>query len=107
MDDKVKEFFKSLFRFDTHYLKNFFESLFHFDKIFGKKLLLIVYYAVTAAIGVNAVVSFINGIVYLFVGNPLEGLWKIIFCIPLAIINFLILRLVCEIISLFFDKFDK
>ncbi len=84
-----------------------FKSLLNFEKTYGKKLVTIVYYAMAIVIAVNVLVSFIAGIVNVATGAVMTGLGQIIFCIPLAIVYLLILRLVCELINAIYDHCGK
>ncbi len=85
----------------------FVRSLFSFENTYGKKLVTVTYYIMLAAIAVNAVVSFIAGIVYVASGEVLGGLGKILFCVPLAFVYAVILRLLCELANAIFDHCQK
>mgnify|MGYP003501819135 CR=1 FL=1 len=83
------------------------KKLLNLDAPYGKQLVTIIYYVMTAVIIVNSVVSFFAGIVSIAGGKILAGLGNIIFCLPLAIVYFLILRLVCEVINAVLDHCAK
>ena len=84
-----------------------FKALLNFDTIYGKKLVTIVYYVMTAVILVNVLVSFISGIISVAGGHVFIGLGEILFCIPLAIVYFLVLRVVCELVNAIFEHCGK
>lgn len=84
-----------------------FKALLNFDTIYGKKLVTIVYYVMTAVILVNVLVSFISGIISVAGGSVFTGLGEILFCIPLAIVYFLVLRVVCELVNAIFEHCGK
>ncbi len=84
-----------------------FKNLMNLENPYGKKLVTILYYVMTVVIAVNSVVSFFAGIVSIAAGNILLGLGNIIFCVPLAIVYFLILRLVCEVVNAVLDHCAK
>lgn len=85
-----------------------FKDLFNLDKIHGKKLVLVLYYLGFAAIVVNMIVSFIYGIVLLFTPAQVwAGLGRVLFSMPLAVVYFVVLRVVCELISALFDMTGK
>ena len=84
-----------------------FKALLNFDTTYGKKLVTIVYYVMTAVILVNVLVSFISGIVSVAGGYVFSGLGKILFCLPLAIVYFLVLRVVCELVNAIFEHCGK
>jgi len=84
------------------------KDFFTLDKLHGKKLVLLMYYALTAGIVVNMIVSFIYGIALLFTPEQVWiGLGKVLFSLPLAVLYFIILRVVCELITALFDKTGK
>ena len=84
-----------------------FKALLSLETSYGKKLVTVVYYVMTAVILVNVLVSFISGIVSVAGGNVFAGLGKILFCLPLAIVYFLILRVACELINAIFEHCGK
>ena len=84
-----------------------FKSLLNLENSYGRKLVTIVYYVMTGVIAINAFLSFIGGIASVATGNILNGLINIIFCIPLAIVYFLVLRVVCELINAIFEHCGK
>ncbi|MBE7092488.1 MAG: DUF4282 domain-containing protein [Clostridiales bacterium] len=84
-----------------------FKSLINLDTTYGKKLVTIVYYLMTVVIVVNTVVSFIAGIASIANGFIINGLGNILFCVPLAIVYFLILRVVCELVNAIFEHCGK
>lgn len=84
-----------------------FKSLLNLETTYGKKLVTIVYYVMAIVIAVNVIVSFISGIGNIAGGMIMLGLGKILFCVPLAVVYVLILRLVCELINTIFDHCGK
>lgn len=84
-----------------------FKSLLNFDKIYGRKLVTIVYYIMAGVIAINVFVSFVSGIVNVADGMIFEGIEKIVFCLPLAVVYLFVLRLVCELISTIFEHCGK
>ena len=66
-----------------------------------------VYYIMSVTIAVNAVVSFIAGIANIAGGMVLTGIGQIIFCIPLAIVYFVLLRLGCEVVNAILEHCGK
>ncbi len=84
-----------------------FKALLNLENTYGRKLVTIVYYVMTGVIAVNAFLSFIGGIASVATGEILSGLTNIIFCLPLAIVYFLILRVVCEFINTIFEHCGK
>lgn len=84
-----------------------FKALLNLENPYGRKLVTIVYYVMTGVILVNAFLSFIGGIASVATGNILSGLANIVFCLPLAIVYFLILRVVCELINAIFEHCGK
>ena len=83
-----------------------FKNLFNFDEIYGKKLVTIVYYALSAVIAVMAVISLLSGILQIFIA-PFAATVQIMITIPLAVVAFLVLRIICEVITVFFEKNNK
>lgn len=84
-----------------------FKALLNLENPYGRKLVTIVYYVMTGAIAINAFLNFIGGIANVATGNVLAGLIDIIFCLPLALVYFLILRVVCELINAIFEHCGK
>ena len=84
-----------------------FKSLLSLENRYGKKLVTVVYYVMAIVIAVNVLASFISGIVNVADGFILAGLGKIIFCLRLAVVYLLVLRLVCELINAIFDHCEK
>ena len=84
-----------------------FKALLSLEPSYGKKLVTVVYYVMTAVILVNVLVSFISGIVSVAGGSVFAGLGEILFCLPLAIVYFLILRVACELINAIFEHCGK
>lgn len=84
-----------------------FKSLLTLENTYGKKLVTIVYYVMAVVIAVNVVVSFISGIGNIASGSIMLGLGKILFCVPLAVVYLLILRLVCELVNAIFEHCGK
>ena len=84
-----------------------FKALLNLENPYGRKLVTIVYYVMTGAIAINAFLTFIGGIASVATGNVLTGLIDIIFCLPLALVYFLILRVVCELINAIFEHCGK
>ena len=84
-----------------------FKALLNLEQTYGKKLVTIVYYVMTAAIAVNALLNFIGGIANVAKGLVLSGLIDIVFCLPLAVIYFIILRVVCELVNTIFEHCGK
>jgi len=85
-------------------IREILKSLTSLDVSYGKKLVTAVYYALTAVIAVSMLCSFIMGIAEVATGSVLVGLGKILFCVPLAIVNLLVLRLLCEIANNLFKE---
>ena len=78
------------------------------DKLHGKKLVLVMYYALTAGIVIHMIVSFIYGIALLFTPEQVWlGLGNVLFALPLAVLYFIILRVICELITSLFDMTGK
>ena len=84
-----------------------FKALLNLENPYGRKLVTIVYYVMTGAIAINAFLNFIGGIANVATGNVLAGLIDIIFCLPLALVYFLILRVVCKLINAIFEHCGK
>ena len=84
-----------------------FKSLLSLETTYGKKLVTAVYYIMSVTIAVNAVVSFIAGIANIAGGMVLTGIGQIIFCIPLAIVYFVLLRLGCEVVNAILEHCGK
>ena len=84
-----------------------FKALLNLEQTYGKKLVTIFYYVMTAAIAVNALLNFIGGIANVANGLVLSGLIDIVFCLPLAVIYFIILRVVCELVNTIFEHCGK
>ncbi len=84
-----------------------FKALLNFETTYGKKLVTVVYYVMTAVILINVLVSFISGIVNVADGYVFVGLGEILFCLPLAVVYFLILRVVCELVNAIFEHCGK
>ncbi len=84
-----------------------FKSLFSLETTYGKKLVTAVYYIMTATIVINAIVTFIAGIANIATGSVLGGLGQIIFCLPLAVVYFVLLRLGCEVINAILEHCGK
>ena len=84
-----------------------FKSLISLENVFGKKLVTVIYYVMIAVIAINAVVSFIAGIGMVATGSILAGLGNILFCVPLAVVYLLVLRLACELANTFFEHCGK
>lgn len=84
-----------------------FKSLLTLENTYGKKLVTIVYYVMAVVIAVNVVVSFISGIGNIASGLIMVGLGKILFCVPLAVVYLLVLRLVCELVNAIFEHCGK
>lgn len=84
-----------------------FKALLNLENPYGRKLVTIVYYVMTGVIAVNAFISFIGGIASVATGNILSGLASIVFCLPLAIVYFLILRVICELVNTIFEHCGK
>ena len=83
-----------------------FKHLFNFDEIYGKKLLTIAYYSLTAIICLMMLVSFLIGISQIFT-TPIIAMVRIAFTIPFGVVAFIILRVICEVIAVYFDKNQK
>lgn len=75
----------------------------------GKKLVQYVYYVMIGVIAVNALCQFIYGIAQIAFGGEsvLPGVAKILFCFPLAVVYFLLLRLGCELVEAIFEHCSK
>ena len=84
-----------------------FKSLLSLETTYGKKLVTVAYYVLVVAIVINAAVSFIAGIGMVATGNILAGLGNIIFCVPLAVVYFIVLRVVCELVNAVFEHCGK
>ena len=84
-----------------------FKSLLSLENGYGKKLVNIVYYIMIIVIAINVIVSFISGVANIAGGLVMVGLGQIIFCLPLAVVYFLVLRLVCELINAIFEHCGK
>ena len=84
-----------------------FKSLLSLENGYGRKLVNIVYYVMIIVIAVNVIVSFISGVAKIAGGLVMSGLGQIIFCLPLAVVYFLILRLVCELVNAIFEHCGK
>lgn len=84
-----------------------FKALLNLENLYGRKLVTIVYYVMTGVILVNAFLSFIGGIASVATGNILSGLANIVFCLPLAVVYFLILRVLCELVNTIFEHCGK
>lgn len=84
-----------------------FKALLSLETTYGKKLVTIVYYVMTVVILVNVIVSFISGIVSVAGGHVFTGLGEILFCLPLAVVYFLILRVICELVNAIFEHCGK
>ena len=84
-----------------------FKALLNLEQTYGKKLVTIFYYVMTVAIAVNALLNFIGGIANVANGLVLSGLIDIVFCLPLAVIYFIILRVVCELVNTIFEHCGK
>ena len=80
-----------------------FKNLFNLDEIYGKKLVTIVYYALSAVIAAMAVISLLSGILQIFTA-PFIATMRIMLTIPFAVVAFLVLRVICEVITVFFEK---
>lgn len=83
-----------------------FKNLFNLDEIFGKKLLTIVYYSLTIMIAIAMTISILSGIIQIF-SVPFWAMLRIMITIPLGVVAFLILRVICEVIAVFFEKNQK
>ncbi len=97
----------NILMFENFDFSEFLKSLFSLDNSYGKKLVTITYYVMLAAIAVNAAASFIGGIACVASGAVLSGIGKILFCVPLAFVYVVILRLLCEVINAIFDYCQK
>ncbi|MBR2861024.1 MAG: DUF4282 domain-containing protein [Clostridia bacterium] len=84
-----------------------FKSLLSLETAYGRKLVTVAYYVLTVAILINAIVSFIAGISMVATGSVLAGLGNIIFCVPLAVVYFIVLRVVCELVNAVFEHCGK
>ena len=84
-----------------------FKSLLTLENTYGKKLVTVVYYVMAAVIAVNVLVSFIAGVANVAGGNVIYGLGQIVFCLPLALVYLLLLRLACELVNAIFDHCGK
>lgn len=84
-----------------------FKALLNLEQTYGKKLVTIVYYVMTAVIAVNTLIDFIGGIANVAKGFVLSGMVDIVFCLPLAIVYFIILRVVCELVNAIFEHCGK
>lgn len=84
-----------------------FKSLLSLENRYGKKLVSIVYYVMAIVIAINVLVTFVSGVANLANGFVLSGLGQIIFCLPLAVVYLLVLRLVCELVNAIFDHCEK
>ena len=83
------------------------KTLLSFDVHYGKKIVTLLYYVMIVLISVNTLCSFIRGILNVCGGEVFNGLCGILFCLPLTVVYLLVLRLVCEMLDLFFDRFDR
>ena len=83
-----------------------FKNLFNFDEIYGKKLLTIAYYALAIIIAIFMTLSILTGIIQIF-SAPFTAMLRVMITIPLGVVAFLILRVICEVIAVFFDKNQK
>lgn len=89
-------------------MRNFdFKKFLTLNDEFGKQLVTIVYYAVSALIAFNLVTSFIAGIGEIAMGAVLSGAGKIVYCLPLSIVYFLLLRLACELVNAILEHCGK
>ena len=88
-------------------LKSDLKSLLSLEQTYGKKLVTVVYYVMAVVIAVNAVVTFIGGIVDVASAQIFSGLGKILFCLPLAAVYLLLLRLGCELVNAVFEHCGK
>ncbi len=84
-----------------------FKSLLSLENRYGKKLVSIVYYVMAIVIAVNVLVTFVSGVVNIADGFVFAGIGQIIFCLPLAVVYLLVLRLVCELINAIFEHCEK
>lgn len=83
------------------------KSLLSLEQTYGKKLVTVVYYVMAVVIAVHAVVTFIGGIVDIASASIFSGLGKILFCLPLAAVYLLLLRLGCELVNAVFEHCGK
>ena len=79
------------------------KDLFNLDKIFGKKLVTVAYYVLTAVIVLAAMLSILSGIAQVF-SSPFMAMLRILLTIPTSVVAFIILRVICEALVVFFEK---
>ena len=84
-----------------------FKSLINLETTYGKKLVTIAYYVLTGVIAINVLVSFIEGVVAIADGLVVAGLFQVLFCAPLAVVYFIILRVACELVNAIFEHCGK
>lgn len=84
-----------------------FKSLLNLNNLIGKKLITYFYYASIIAVAIGVLVMFIGGIGCIATGKILSGLGCIIFCVPLGVFLLIVLRLVCEFLTVIYDHCEK
>lgn len=84
------------------YLKSFLKL----DSLYGKKLIVILYYASLVIAAGNFVYSFISSIVLMAQGGTmiLDGIWRLLTSPFILAFYVLIIRVVCELLLVFFSR---
>ena len=90
-------------------MDKYLKALFDLKITYGKKLGNILYYgAIIIALG-NLIYSFINSIITMSLGGAqvFQGLWQFVTSPVMFVFYFIIIRIVCELLNLFFDRFGN
>lgn len=82
------------------------KSFLKLDNIYGKKLVLILYYVAVVFAVVGMFVGIVGGITTMVQGGILAGLWKLITSPFMLAFQLIVIRVVCELLTVLFAKHD-
>ena len=90
-------------------MDKYLRAIFDLKTTFGKKLVTVLYYgAVVVALG-NLLYSVINSIIIMSLGGAqvFAGMWQFVTAPIMFVFYFIIIRIVCELLNLIFDRFGR
>lgn len=90
-------------------MDKYLKAIFDLKTTFGKKLVTVLYYgAIIVAFG-NLIYSAINSIIMMTLGGAqvFAGLWQFITSPIMFVFYFIIIRIVCELLNLLFERYGN
>ncbi len=85
-------------------MDKYIKSFLKLDSVYGKKLIVVLYYASLVIAAGNLIYSFVSSIVLMAQGGTmiLDGIWRLLTCPFVFAFYVLIIRVVCEVLMVFF-----